>query len=83
MEMEADGHTLLPFPGNMASSQVRFMRFLRMFLRRAHWLSIAVHLENASLHWLSSFPVSLNGTQYFVSGSAFREPKMPELGLEF
>lgn len=30
-----------------------------MLLMMEHWLSIAVHLENSSLYWLSSFPVSL------------------------
>ena len=36
------------------------MKLLRLFLRRGHLLSIAVHLENSSLYWLSSFPVSLD-----------------------
>ena len=80
MGMEADGHTLLPLPAYMASSQVRFMRFLRMFLRRVHWLSTLK--THPSIGFLPSL-FHLTGTQYFVSGSAFREPKMPEVGLEF
>ena len=59
MGMETNGYTLLPFPAYIAGSQGHFMRFLRIFLRRAHWLSIVVHLEYSSLYWLSSFPVSL------------------------
>ena len=79
MRMETNGYTLLPFPVYMAGSQGRFLRFLRTFLRRAHW-SIAVHLENSSLCWLSCFPVSLNWHTIFCLRFCFQGTQDAKVG---
>ena len=59
MGMEADGQMYPPLVAYGAGSHVHYyMRPLRMFLRMERWLTVAGHLENSSLSWLSSCFVS-------------------------